>query len=105
GDVAKTRYLHKLVKECEKTKLEQGIDPLEHWSIRAKVEILNKNFKQAEQIYLEQGKIEEALNMYEQVQKYEESISLATSKGLPNAQEKKERYIKWLIDTKQEDKA
>ncbi|KAF0975063.1 hypothetical protein FDP41_005816 [Naegleria fowleri] len=107
GDVAKSRFLRKINQESKRIRESEGegIEPLDHWKIRAEMAILSKDFKAAEQIYLEQAKVDEAIKMYEQLHKFEESIFLAIEKGINNAQEKKQKYIEWLIQSKQEDKA
>ncbi|KAL9645308.1 hypothetical protein ABK040_002508 [Willaertia magna] len=106
GDVAKARFLRKINEECQKIRESESlIEPLDHWIIKTQIAILNKDFKTAEQIYLEQGKVDEAIKMYEQIHKFEESIFLAIERGIPNAQEKKQKYVEWLIQSKQEDKA
>lgn len=107
GDISQARYLRKIYKEIKRIEEteEEGVDPLQNWKVKSMIAILNKDFKQAEQIYLEQGKIEDAMEMYKQVHKFEESINLAVEKGVPNAQEKKQKYIDWLVASKQEDKA
>lgn len=115
GDVSKARYLRLISKEmttiAEQTNMPEGnngqpiIDPLDHWSIRAKVAIMSRDFKYAEQVYLEQGHVGEAMKMYEKMHKFEESIDIAYAKNVPNAAEKRAKYLKWLIGTRQHDKA
>lgn len=110
GDVSKARYLRKVHEDHMKIRqslqnADQDFDPLDHWKVRAKIAILNGDFKYAEQIYLEQGKVEEALEMYQKVHRFEDSIELALSKGVPNAEERRNKYLDWLIQTGQHDKA
>jgi intraflagellar transport protein 172 len=109
GDISKANYLHKLakgVKEVEANEEEAGlVDPLDHWKIRTKLAILNKDFKTAEQVYLEQGKVQEAMSMYKEMHKFDESIAIAFAKNVPNAQTMKDNYLEWLISSRQEDKA
>jgi len=113
GDVSRARYLRLITKEmtsiAEQTMPENNgqpiIDPLDHWSIRAKVAIMARDFKYAEQIYLEQGQVGEAMKMYEKMHKFEESIDIAHAKNIPNADEKRSKYLSWLIRTRQHDKA
>jgi len=108
GDVSKARFLRKINQEAVRIRENEGeglVEPLDHWKIRAEIAILSKDFKSAEHIYLEQAKVDEAIKMYEQLKKFEESIFLAIEKGIPNGQEKKQKYVEWLIQSKQEDKA
>uniref|UniRef100_A0A7S1KTE2 IF140/IFT172/WDR19 TPR domain-containing protein n=1 Tax=Percolomonas cosmopolitus TaxID=63605 RepID=A0A7S1KTE2_9EUKA len=124
GDVSKARYLRQVHEEHMAVRRQHHLaqsnalgeevtiaaqsydyDPLDHWKVRAKIAILNGDFKYAEQIYLEQGKIEEALDMYQKVHRFEDSIELALAKGVPNAEERRKKYLDWLIQTGQHDKA
>ena len=43
----------------------QGGDGFNHYKVRARMAILEKNFKLAESIYLEQNNIDEAMEMYQ----------------------------------------
>lgn len=111
GDVSKAKYLREVhndymqIRKTLQNTEHQDFDPLDHWKIRARIAIMNGDFKYAEQIYLEQGKIEEALDMYQKVHRFEDSIELALAKGVPNAEERRKKYLDWLIQTGQHDKA
>ena len=43
----------------------QGSDGFDYYKVRARMAILEKNFKLAESIYLEQNNIDEAIEMYQ----------------------------------------
>ena len=56
GDVAKSRYLqkiNKLIKYVEK-ELVPGSDGMEYYEVQARLELLEKHFHKAEELYLEQ---------------------------------------------------
>ena len=59
GDVSKAQYVHGLrhlaVDSTEGSK---------NYQVRARLAVLNKQFKRAEAIYLERGKIDQAIDMY-----------------------------------------
>jgi intraflagellar transport protein 172 len=62
GNISKARYLRKLHKElrrlADSEEEQEGAGMgIYHWKIRAKLAMLDKDFKTAEQIFLEQGKV------------------------------------------------
>ncbi|TPX67270.1 hypothetical protein SpCBS45565_g03981 [Spizellomyces sp. 'palustris'] len=105
GDVARTRYLHQVNKAAIAVAAESPLPPTDHYSIKARLAILDKQFKVAEAIYLEQGKIEEAMEMYQELHKWNLSIKVAEAKNHPELDTLKRNYFQWLIDSGQEDKA
>ncbi|KAI8818942.1 uncharacterized protein EV422DRAFT_125936 [Fimicolochytrium jonesii] len=105
GDVARTRYLHEVNEQAAAVAAENHLEATEHYSVRAKLAILDKQFKVAESIYLDQGKVEEAMSMYQELHKWNLSIKVAESKNHPDLDTLKAKYFQWLNDSGQEDKA
>lgn len=106
GDVAKARFLHKVNSIVrEQTELNPNQDPLLHFSVQAKLAMLLRQFHTAEAILTDQGELDQALAMYQQMHKYDESIHLAERKNHPQVQQLKSHYLNWLITTQQEEKA
>ncbi len=66
---------------------------------------MDKQFKAAEGIYLEQNQLNEAINMYQRLHMWDEALSLAEAKGHPDLEEMRQAHGKWLLDTGQEEKA
>ena len=48
--------------------------------MRAKLAILDKQFKLAETILLEQGHVDDAIEMYQELHKWDEAIAVAEAK-------------------------
>ncbi|KAJ1542591.1 hypothetical protein HK096_009222, partial [Nowakowskiella sp. JEL0078] len=71
GDVARTRYLNSLNNSFDPS------DPNSDHMIRAKIAVLDKQFKLAESIFLEQGKVEDAMRIYQEIHKWDLSIKVA----------------------------
>lgn len=67
--------------------------------------LLNRQFDVAEQIYLEKGKVEEAMEMYQEMHKWDLSIKVAEMKNHPEIHNLKKNYFQWLVDSGQEDRA
>ena len=55
-------------------------DPLYHPAVRAQLAVFEKQFKLAESIYLEQGQVDEAMEMYQELHKWDESLAIAEAK-------------------------
>eukprot|EP00667_Euglena_gracilis_P000220 EG_transcript_220 len=112
GDVAKAKALNHINQLAEKAREEHhrnyGSDTYDGYAnylVRAEIHVLNKDFKTAERVLLEQGKVNEALEMWDELWKFEESIAVAEANHHPEADDRKERYFKWLRSTQQEEKA
>eukprot|EP00398_MALV-I-01_sp_L67-1_P000507 gene507-687_t len=97
GNVARARYLSKLIEEYEHA---GEID----YKIDAKLQVLNKEFAIARNIYVDKGDIEGAISMYSDMQKFEEALRIAESKGY-NAQQLRQQWDHWLLNTNQYEKA
>lgn len=59
----------------------------------------------AEQLLLQQGLVEEAMEMYQELHKWEESITVAEQRQHPEVSTLKSNYLQWLTETGQEEKA
>lgn len=68
---------------------------------RARIAALDKNFKLAESIFLENQAINEAIEMYQSIYKWEEAIDVAEAKNHPDLDQLKKTYMQWLDDTEQ----
>ncbi|EGF80053.1 hypothetical protein BATDEDRAFT_11418, partial [Batrachochytrium dendrobatidis JAM81] len=103
GDVSKARYLA-TVNEISDS---MGFEKIDHgyYAVCAKLAILDKQFKMAETIYLEQGRVDEAMNMYQEIHKWDLSIRVAEAKCHPELDTLKRNYFQWLIESNQEEKA
>lgn len=76
-----------------------------HPTVRAKLAIFEKQFKLAESIYLEQGQIDEAMEMYQEVHKWDESLAIAEAKRHPELENLRTYYLQYLMKSGQEEKA
>jgi intraflagellar transport protein 172 len=101
GDISKTRYLHKVNTIAEYARGEIGGDGTQHFMVRAKMAVLQHDFKVAENILVDQGQIDECLDMYQELHKWDEAIFVAEAKNHENAADLRSNYYTWLIDTGQ----
>ena len=104
GDVSKARYLRGVNDLIDTLNPSYG-DPMYHPTVRAKLAIFEKQFKLAESIYLEQGQIDEAMEMYQEVHKWDESLAIAEAKRHPELENLRTYYLQYLIKSGQEEKA
>jgi intraflagellar transport protein 172 len=112
GDVSKARALNTINDLAARAEQEQKSQPdgghyngYTHYTVRSALAILHGEFKKAEQILVEQNKVEEAMAMWEELHRFDESIELAAAKGHPQADSLKDKYFEWLVEQGQEEKA
>lgn len=67
--------------------------------------MLDKQFHKAEAILIQHDAIEEAMTMYQELHRWDESIKIAEKFKHQDVREFKENYFMWLLDTNQEAKA
>jgi len=105
GDISKSRYLHKVNQMIMENAAEVGGDGSHYFMAQAKMAMLAKQFQRAEAILLDHNELDEALAMYQELHKYDESIRLAERKNHPKVTHLKNYYLQWLLSTQQEEKA
>nr|CAD7394030.1 unnamed protein product [Timema cristinae] len=105
GDVARTNFLRETISIKDQYAKDNGTDGNDCPEVWAQMALLNKQFKEAESIYLEQNQLERALDMYRRLHKWDEALALAEMKGHPRLEELKSAHMKWLLESKQEEKA
>ncbi|TMW62984.1 hypothetical protein Poli38472_005602 [Pythium oligandrum] len=104
GDVSRARYLRKLNKIDwqERAKFDDG---LVHWKVRARLSVLKNDYRSAEHVLLSQGQVEEAIEMYQHLHKWEDAIRVAEAKNHSSVDQMKRSYYEYLLESRQEDKA
>ncbi|XP_050517357.1 intraflagellar transport protein 172 homolog [Diabrotica virgifera virgifera] len=103
-EVATAYFLHETSKEAqsfvEKYKETSNNSP-EVW---ARLSILYGDLNTAENIYLEQGNIEKALDMYKKLHKWDEALRLADQRSYEHVKELKEEHMSLLMQSGQYEK-
>ncbi|XP_039387206.1 intraflagellar transport protein 172 homolog isoform X2 [Mauremys reevesii] len=105
GHVSKARFLHETNEIADQVAKEYGGDGTDYYQVRARLAMLEKNYKLAEMIFLEQNAVEEAMEMYQELHMWQECIVVAEAKGHPAVEKLRRGYYQWLLDTQQEEKA
>eukprot|EP01038_Epipyxis_sp_PR26KG_P006699 gene6699-9188_t len=105
GDVSLRRYLSH-VRDVEiKAEQDLGLRGADHYLVRCKMQLLNKDLKAAEIELLNQGKIDECIDMYQKLFKHNEAIRVAEQSKHPEASEMRQSYYQYLLDSNQEERA
>ncbi|XP_034856689.1 intraflagellar transport protein 172 homolog isoform X2 [Mirounga angustirostris] len=105
GHVAKARFLHETNEIADQVSREYGGEGTDFYQVRARLAMLEKNYKLAEMIFLEQNAVEEAMDMYQELHRWDECIAVAQAKGHPALEKLRRGYYQWLMDTQQEERA
>ncbi|XP_060552918.1 intraflagellar transport protein 172 homolog [Ruditapes philippinarum] len=105
GDVAKARFMKETFRIAEEVAKNTGGDGFNNYRVRARMAIMEKRFKEAESIYLEQNHVDEAMEMYQEMHMWDEAIEVAEAKSHPELETLRRNYYQWLMETGQEETA
>ncbi|KAJ8919865.1 hypothetical protein NQ315_006394 [Exocentrus adspersus] len=101
GDVAAAHFLRETSNEAQKSDNEISTNLPEVW---ARLSVLYGELGTAESIYLEQGNIEGALEMYKKLHKWDEALRLAEQRGYEELRELKKEHMSLLLQSGQYEK-
>ncbi|XP_064411524.1 intraflagellar transport protein 172 homolog [Latimeria chalumnae] len=105
GDVSKARFLRETNEIADRIAKEHGGDGTDSYQVRARLAMLEKNYKLAEMYYLEHNAVDEAMEMYQELHMWDNCIAVAEVKNHPELENLKKSYYHWLMETNQEEKA
>lgn len=105
ANASKTYYLYETIKIGERYAENTGQPEIHCPEVRARLALLGGDLKAAERIYIDQGDIEAALQMYIKLRRWDDAIKLAERRGYPGVYELKEQQMSYLLSTNQEEKA
>lgn len=66
GDITKTRFLHKVVKQAQRAAAELGGNGYDSHNVRAHLAQLSKQWPAAEALLLAQGRVDDCIAMYQE---------------------------------------
>lgn len=104
GNVATAQYLNETLEISKNYKEKHNEDTTEPPEVWARLSILAGDLNTAENIYLEQGDIERALDMYKKLHKWDEALRLAEQRGYRKLKELKDEQMALLLQTNQHEK-
>jgi intraflagellar transport protein 172 len=105
GDIARARFLHKTLKIASLAAQRLGGDGRDFWMVRARLCELRRDTLAAEAIFVEQGKLDDAIEMYQTLQMWDDAIALAESHGHRDAATMRSQYAQYLLASGQEERA
>lgn len=105
GNASKTYYLYETIKIGERYEESTGQPEIESPEVRARLALLGGDLRAAERIYVDQGDLESALQMYIKLRRWDDAIKLAERRGYPGLYDLKEKQMNYLLSTNQEEKA
>lgn len=94
GDISKSTYLRKVNKVIKTYEKNTGkTDGMQFYKVQAKLAVLDKQFHRAESILLDHNEVDEVMEMYQELHKWDESIKIAEKKNHPDVMELKANYF------------
>jgi len=105
GDVAMSRFLGQAKEIKVKAEEEMGARGADHYLVRSKLALLHKDLQGAEVELLNQGQVDECIEMYQKLFKHDEAIRVAEQSRHPEAAEMRRAHFQYLLDTNQDDQA
>ena len=105
GNIALLKYLTQINEERLRIEEDHDIDSREHYLIRSKLALLEKDLRLAEDELLAQGKVDECILMYQNLFKHDAAIRVAEQNRHSSAITMRQEYFQYLLDTNQEERA
>ena len=102
GNVAKSRYLHKVNKLMKENKDPNDDGSGNEFLVRVQLAALNQQWQTCESLYLDQGKFDDAIQLYTDIHKWQGALSLSERTNHPEHDSLKENFYQWLLQTGQE---
>ena len=103
GNIAKSR-----LRASKRTLLafqKTGQDGMQHWAVRSMLAQLRGDYTRAERIFVKQGQVEEAIEMYQTLHRWDDAIKVAEQASHPEVEQMKTDYFAYLRDSGQEERA
>ena len=96
GDVSKSRYMRS-IKDLQ---TEHGAD---NYMVAARMAMFKKQFKKAEAVYMDNGRIDCSLSMYRRLFKWNEALALSRDQNHRDTAKLVEEYFEFLTSTNQQE--
>uniref|UniRef100_A0A0K0F112 Intraflagellar transport protein osm-1 (inferred by orthology to a C. elegans protein) n=1 Tax=Strongyloides venezuelensis TaxID=75913 RepID=A0A0K0F112_STRVS len=96
----KVAFIHEILND-----IEESPDKFDDYKVKAKLSLLNGNYKEAEKYYIKNNNLDEAINMYKNLHKWDEAITLGKGWNYTKLGTLQQDYYKYLFDTGQDQKA
>ncbi|CAG9816108.1 unnamed protein product [Phaedon cochleariae] len=104
GEVATAHFLRETAVEAEKFVEKYNDSPSNSPEVWARLSLLYGDLSTAENIFLEQGNIEKALDMYKRLHKWDEALRLAEQRNYEHLEDLKNEHMSLLLQSGQYEK-
>jgi intraflagellar transport protein 172 len=105
GHIAVSTFLGEIKDVKARAEAELGFRGSDHYLVRSRMALFHKDLKGAEVELLNQGRIDECIEMYQKLMKHDAAILVAEQAKRPDAIEMRQAYFQYLLDTNQEEQA
>lgn len=105
GDVAVSMFLSEVKQIKAKAEEEMGLRGADHYLVRSRMCLFNKDLRSAENELLNQGRVDDCIAMYQKYSKHADAIRVAEQSKHRDAIEMRQAYFQYLLDTNQEEQA
>jgi intraflagellar transport protein 172 len=107
GDMPQARFLNDINKLVSALAAKEGSRQraLSHYTVRARLAMLRKKYKEAELIYVDQNQPDEAIDMYQMLHRWDLAIAVAEKVEHKDSAQMKSKYEEYLLHSHQEQKA
>ena len=94
--------MHKVNKLMKENKDPNDDGSGNEFLVRVQLAALNQQWQTCESLYLDQGKFDDAIQLYTDIHKWQEALSLSERTNHPEHDSLKENFYQWLLQTGQE---
>ena len=101
GNISEAKYLRRILKKHDKSNQRLS----DCWEVRASIHKLNREFVEAERLYLSHNRVDDAILMYENLMMFTDALRIADTSKHSDYETKKDSYFRWLLKNNQEEKA
>ena len=106
GDIAKAQFLGAINADAKRAAAaEGGGNGLNNYAVKARLAMMDKQWKVAEGLLLENGQTDAAIQMYRDMQRLDQAVAVAASRQHESAENLRREHLEWLKATGQEEAA
>ena len=92
GDLPKARYIQRIRALAHESERATGRPGMDHWLVRARLQVLNGRQDDAESLLLQNGAVEEAVQLHKGMGRWEDAIRVADRYAHPEGNKLKRMH-------------
>lgn len=105
GDITASKFLGNICDMGRYAEQDLKINRDDYYQVRCNLALLEKDYRAAEDILVNQGKIDECIELYQKLQRHEDAIRVAQQNKHPDLHDMRRAYFQYLLDTNQYENA